>query len=231
MMEISQYVEVEQIYAQTLGGGFRTLTIAAPNSNSGCTSIACALAFRHAAIGQSVLLIDANLRSPTIDQKYNLKRTRWPFNTSALNGHLQPIIPKVTALTANLDGAELIKTHKYIGGLIEHFKHAFDVIIFDTSPLNAINKNNISADTIATLTDATLMVIKGGDTTETELRQARAKLTIKVNLVGAVINDQYNPTLANELIRETNRMSQKFPRLANKLKQLIAQNHFLNIAT
>jgi protein-tyrosine kinase len=231
MTEISQYVEVEQIYAQTLGSGFRTLTIAAPNSSSGCTSIACALAFRHSAIGQSVLLIDANLRSPTIDQKFNLKRTRWPENAVSLNSHLQPLMPRVTALTANLDGAELIKTHKYIGGLIEHFKHSFDVIIFDTSPLNAINKNNISADTIASLTDATLIVIKGGETTETELRQARAKLTTRVNLVGAVINDQHNPKLSDELIRETNRMAHKFPRLANKLKQLIAQSHFLNIAT
>lgn len=231
MKDISQYVEIEQIYAQTLGNGYRSLSIVSPGVGSGCTSIACALAFRHAAVGQSVLLVDANLRSPTIDQRFSLKRSRWPNNVATLESHLQQVAPAIYALTANLDGAVEIKANEYLNALNNHFKDKFDVIIFDTSPLNVVNRNNVPAETVAAQTEATLLIVKGGETTEADLRQAHAKLLDKVNLVGAVINDQNNPRLADELVREADRLSKRLPSVANKLKALIAQNNFLNMAT
>ncbi|MFD2228759.1 hypothetical protein [Alkalimarinus sediminis] len=231
MKDISQYVEIEQIYAQTLGNGYRSLSIVSPGVGSGCTSIASALAFRHAAVGQTVLLVDANLRSPSIDRRFNLNRSRWPSEVPALSTHLQQVAPSIHALTANLDGAVEIKANEYLYELTSHFKEMFDVIIFDTSPLNAVNRNNIPAETIASQTEATLMIVKGGETTEADLRQAHAKLLNKANLVGAVINDQNNPRLADELIREADRLSRLLPRVANKLKAFIAQNNFLNMAT
>lgn len=231
MKDISQYVEIEQIYAQTLGNGYRSLSIVAPGVGSGSTSVACALAFRHAAVGQSVLIIDTNLRSPAIDRRFNLNRSRWPNEVASLSTHLQPVAPSIQALTANLDGAVEIKANEYLNSLNNHFKGMFDVIIFDTSPLNVVNRNNIPAETVAAHTEATLLIIKGGETTEADLRQAHAKLQDKVNLVGAVINDQHNPRLADELIREADRLSKRLPRVANKLKALIAQNSFLNMAT
>ena len=231
MKDISQYVEIEQIYAQTLGNGYRSLSIVSPGVGSGCTSIACALAFRHAAVGQSVLLIDVNLRSPSIDQRFSLKRSRWPTSVATLESHLQQVAPAIYALTANLDGAVEIKANEYLNALNNHFKDKFDVIIFDTSPLNVVNRNNVPAEAVAAQTEATLLIVKGGETTEADLRQAHAKLINKANLVGAVINDQCNPRLADELIRETDRLSNKLPKVANKLKALIAQNNFLNMAT
>lgn len=233
--DISQYAEIEQIYAQTLGQGFRTLTLISPGSGTGCTSIAAALAFRHASVGKSVLLIDLNLRSPALDSYFKISRTRWPRDfiqcPEQLTALLQTVSPGLAVLTANLDGAATIKNRQYLEALITALLCKFDVIIFDTSPLDAMNQNNVPAEALAVLTEATLLILQSCVTTEAALRESRAKLANnKINLVGAVINDQSNPRLADELLREASRLDKRFPRLASKLKQWITQNHFLNMA-
>lgn len=235
LRDISQYAEVEQIYTQTLGQGFRTLSLVAPGAGTGCTSIAAALAFRHASVGKTVLLIDLNLRNPGLDTYFKLPRTRWPEEIEQLPEQLtellQSVSPGVKVLTANLNGAATIKTRQYLEPLFTGFLRTFDAIIFDTSPLDAVNQNNVPAETLAALTEATLLILQSCVTTEAALRESRAKLANnKINLVGAVINDRSNPNLADELIREVSRLDKRCPRLTSKLKQWITQNHFLNMA-
>ncbi len=233
--DISQYAEIEQIYAHTLGAGFQTLSVLSPDPNCGCTRIACALAQRHADAGHSVLIVDVNLRSPALDKNYNLIRTKWPREARLLSellpSLLQTVQRGIKVLTACINSEPTIKTQHYLESLITACQRQFDVIIFDTSPLNVINQHNIPAEMLAALTQASIIVLKGAETTEAAVRQATARLANnKVNLVGAVINDQSNPRLRDELIREASRLDKFFPRLANKLKQWITRNHFLNTA-
>ena len=106
---------------------------------------------------------------------------------------------------------------------LEHY----DVVLFDTSPLNALNRGNIPADQVCGACEGAVLVVLAGVTPTAMVQRAVDKLTrAEANLMGAVFNDRLNPGLASEILRELNRLPNN--RLTEWLKRWCRRSALLN---
>ncbi|MBB1487347.1 hypothetical protein [Oceanospirillum sediminis] len=225
------YVEVEHIYQQLEKKHYRTISVTACHGQSGTSLMAYALSKRYQADGYKVLLVDLNLQHPALDAYLGLPRKAWQADHSSSQCITAPsatgthFLTAPTGKTASLSFRNQSAMHTTLG----HWLEDYDRVILDTSPLNAKNYRNIPSDTVCGETDATLLMIASGKTTQNQLEECCTELQeVKANLVGCIMNDQHHPTLAAELIRETKRLKW-LPPVARKLRSIIDNSSFLNL--
>lgn len=231
MSEFTDYMEIEHVYAQTLGKGMKSLAIASPNSGDGCSTLACALAERHQLAGRKTLLVDMNFYRPSIDKRFDLTRLDWSSEKQSYQKALGHAPSGVALLPASRGKAMDFRTVENTNQLIRQWENEFDAIVIDTSPINSINRQNVPAELICSVAEAAIMVVRSGNTTEGDLLSATHKLRrLETALIGVVMNDVEQPRLADELIREAKRLDKWLPRLSAWLIDKIRANHFLNIA-
>jgi protein-tyrosine kinase len=229
------YLELEAVYARSIGQGMRTLAVCAANSGEGVSMLAEALARRAQAAGRRVLLVEMNLYQPTMANHFGIERQAWlPARSEKGQGAL-PLIHEIQgfgvlpASLAKEASMRLREPHVLEHSLNEWLNH-YDHVIFDTSPLNATNQHNIPAERIAAACEGCLLLVLAGKTTQSAVIQARRRLdAANVRLIGAVVNDCYNPTLAAEMVREVRRLERWVPRMAGWLKRRVMDSPLLNV--
>lgn len=176
---------------------WNTLAITSPGNGAGKSLTAINLAISLAReVDNTVLLVDANLRSPKLDKYFE-------FNSNyGLSDYLledKPLgdmlvhpegIPRFVMLPAGraiANSSEMLSSPK-MQRLVEEVKHRYPsrIVIFDLPPMLE------SSDALAFIpnVDATLMVIEEGRTLEAELRQA-FELMQGNEVIGTVLNKAY----------------------------------------
>jgi len=228
-----EYVELESVYARSIGHGYQVVAITAAEDGVGVSTLVTALAKRSQAGGHRTLIIDLNLQHPNIGQNFDLS----PHFCDLYENENERLIHKVekdnlSVLLAPIDDKNLLKLreHDYFSRQLNRWRADYDVIIIDTSPVNAINRNNIPSELICSACDAAIMVVSAGKSQESGVKHAYSKLkNAHVNVVGTVINDKENPSLANELIRETYRLEKWMPNLMSACRRYIKHSEFLNL--
>ncbi|MBO0347846.1 polysaccharide biosynthesis tyrosine autokinase [Phormidium pseudopriestleyi FRX01] len=183
----------------------KSIVISSTLPAEGKTTISIKLAEAASAMGNRVLLVDADLRRPQIDRRMDLPNV-WGLSnlisTDSLNA--QDSIQQ-SALNQNLyvltagqmppDPARLLSSQR-MKQLIEEFKTSFDLVIFDTPPLGAIS----DAKFLAPHTDGLVMVIGMGKSDRAILREVFDGLKMsRTPILGLVANGvkQYLPTSYN----------------------------------
>jgi polysaccharide biosynthesis transport protein len=170
----------------------RSLVISSSVSGEGKTTIATQLAKAAAAMGQRVLLVDADLRKPSL-QELRIQDSRDGLTdviTDRLN--LMDVVrpmPDETNLYVLLSGLLPLDPTSLLGSqkmqmLMESCQSNFDLIIYDTAPLNF-------ADSLLLVpqTDGLLLVARLGDVHRETLRNAVRLLdTSQVPVLGLVVN-------------------------------------------
>jgi protein-tyrosine kinase len=231
------YHELEAIYARTLGQGMRSLAVCAAKSGEGVTTLVEALAQRSRVTGRRVLLVEMNLYQPTLAAHFGVERQAWLPSGGKLSVeqaalpiiHQQGglgILPASLAREASMRLRDPEVLASSLQGWLEHYDH----VLFDTSPLTATNQNNIPAEQVCAACDGCVLIVLAGRTSETAVRQAMRHLQVaNARLVGAVLNDLVNPSLAHELLRETWRLERRAPRLAAWLRTKISASGLLNV--
>jgi protein-tyrosine kinase len=173
--------------------GMSTLAVTGPEFASGVTTTAANLAIAIALdVNQTVLLVDLNLRSPAIHQKFGFQPKAGIDDY--LRGEAQlkdclvtPGQPRLVILPARApkgEFAEIISSPRMTALANElQSRYADRVIIYDTPPLLA------SGDTLGFLpnVDAVLLVARSGKTTKTELEKSAHLLGNKA-IVGTLLN-------------------------------------------
>lgn len=226
------YLEVEQIYGNTVGRGMRSLAVTSSNPGEGCSTIAYAISKRSEADGKHTLLVEVNLLHPELGDLSGHLHTDWlPNPSSADTCIMHDDESEIDILPAPCDtDAIMFRNHSNMNKLLQYWLERYDVVIFDTSPVLAINRNNIPAEAICGMVDGTVMAVMAGATRQTDLQAAVDKLRHhEASLVGFVFNDLYNPRLADELVRETRRLDKWFPNAMERLRQYVRKSSFLNI--
>ena len=142
--------------------------------------------------GDRVLLIDADLRRPSIHRLFNLDNTRGLTNMivgtddagepQVINEHLSVI----TSGPIPPNPSELLGSRKFIA-LIERFKGDYDKIVIDTPPISSVTDALVVSKS---LESGVIYVIHGGVTTKEMVRHARELLDgINARILGAVLNN------------------------------------------
>lgn len=110
---------------------------------------------------------------------------------------------------------------------LERLGKNFDALVIDCAPLGAQHQGTkanqiVPADLIATAVDATILMVLAGKTKAPHLKSAMhllAQQGIKPHAI--VMNNQYNPSLGQELIRESKRIHKILPKASEWLTQKI----------
>ncbi|MBD1812730.1 polysaccharide biosynthesis tyrosine autokinase [Microcoleus vaginatus DQ-U2] len=181
------------IHLLSAGTAIRSLLVGSAVAGDGKSTVALHLAATAAAVGQRVLLVDADLRCPQLHAKLGLPNVRGlgdAISTDlSLNDAIQraPNQENLFVLTAGQIAPDPIKllSSKKMQYLMEQFQAFFDLVIYDTPPLAGLADTHL----IAAHTDATIMVVQIGQTDRSQVRKVLEELKISgASVLGIVAN-------------------------------------------
>ncbi|OCQ92138.1 capsular biosynthesis protein [Oscillatoriales cyanobacterium USR001] len=181
------------IYLMSSGRTIRSLLICSPVAGDGKSTVALHLAQTAAAVGQRVLLVDADLRYPQLHLKLGLPNIRGLSDAISsdlsLNDAIQrsPLEDNLFVLTAGHIPSDPIKllSSKKMQYLMEQFQAFFDLVIYDTPPLVGLADGHL----LGAHTDGTMMVMQLGQTDRSQVSKALDELKISgASLLGIVAN-------------------------------------------
>lgn len=174
----------------------RTLAVTSAQAGEGKTTSAGKLALEFAELGRKTLLIDSDLRRPTLHRK--LTNPKQEGFTAVLAGEKgidevlvasdHPNLTYMTALPMPPDPAALLGSTKF-DELIANLLERFESVVFDAPPMLGLS----DAPTIAAHTDAVLIVIDAESGNRGAVKTALGRLgMVKANVIGAVLT-KFNP--------------------------------------
>lgn len=171
----------------------RTLTVTSAGPGSGKSVISANLAAAFASDGKKVILVDADMRRPTVHKVLKKPNGRGLSHlltdrTLALTDVIQHSdIPNLYYISCGVippNPAELLASEGMVR-VIEELQTMFDLIIFDNPPVLSVT----DAQIMAARTDGTIVIIPYGQAGKEEVKKA-AKLLEQVHahVLGAVLN-------------------------------------------
>lgn len=172
----------------------KSITVTSTGPGEGKSTTIANLAVVFAQQGKKVLLIDADMRKPTVHYTLQLPNTIGLTNILTKQVSLKDAVREtdVEGLFAVTSGpippnpAELLGSAS-MEQLIAEITDLFDLVLFDTPPLLVVTDAQILADK----TDGTILVISSGKTDREQAMKAKSMLnSTKGKLLGAVLNNK-----------------------------------------
>ncbi|MGF1934403.1 MAG: GumC family protein [Nostoc sp. ChiQUE02] len=173
----------------------RSIVISSAMAGDGKSTVALHLAQIATAMGQRVLLVDADLRKPTIHDLSDLNNLWGLSNLISTNlpmGEVMRQLPSMNQLSVITAGpippdpTKLLSSQK-MKQLMADFHNSFDLVIYDVPPLVGL----ADASLIAPHTDGLLIVVRIHKTNSSILKVALDNLKIsRLNILGIVGNGQ-----------------------------------------
>jgi len=167
------------------------VTSARPQEGKTTTSINTAIVL--AQKGVRVLLVDADLRRPSIHKTLGMGPRSGLSNVLTGSATLQqtittsPILPNLFIMPAGTpppNPAELLASSN-MRDLLAELRQQFDHIVIDTPPTLSVT----DAVVLSPRADATILVIRSGQTTKQALRRSRDILTqVNAHVAGVLLN-------------------------------------------
>jgi capsular exopolysaccharide synthesis family protein len=170
----------------------KTIVVTSSEPNDGKSTTAANLAIVLAQEEKKVLLVDADLRKPSV---------HYAFNLSNIHGLTSVLTKKIdfkkTILNSNVSNLDILTSgpippnpsellnSKAIEAAIDELKQIYDYIIFDTPPVLVVPDSQI----VANKCDGVIMVVASGKTNKQSAVKAK-DLLMKANtsLLGVVLN-------------------------------------------
>lgn len=144
--------------------------------------------------GKKVLLVDADLRKPTMHYTFGLQNTVGLTNVLTKQTLLEDAVAKtgVENLSALSSGPIPPNPAELLGSLsmkefLAHAQEQFDYVLFDTPPVLAVT----DAQVLANQCDGVVLVVDSGRTEIEGAQKAKELLqSAKAKLLGVVLNNQ-----------------------------------------
>jgi non-specific protein-tyrosine kinase len=170
----------------------QVLVVTSPNAGDGKSTTAANLAVTMASAGKRVVLVDADLRKPSLHQIFNLEN-RVGITSALLSGNgarscVQPSgFDNLSLLTSGPlppNPSELLSSPR-MRDLVETLRQEADMVILDSPPALVVT----DATLLAALADGAILVAEAGRTRSAALRRAVDGLSRATDrLLGVVLN-------------------------------------------
>lgn len=164
------------------------VTSAVPGEGKTTTAINLALILAEG--GEKVMLVEADLRRPTISEYLDLNPATGLTTTLIGRTTLAEAVQEVGALDVLTSGrrppnpAELVKSQA-MRALIEQLRKSYSYVLIDAPPLLPVT----DASLLAAASDGVILVTRYGDTKEVELAAAITRIkSVNGKVVGSILN-------------------------------------------
>jgi capsular exopolysaccharide synthesis family protein len=171
----------------------KSVLVTSANPSEGKSTTAAYLAISHAQQGKKTLLIDGDLRRPSIHRRFDLPsgsglsnillgETNWRDVVLPVPGTMN--LEVIPAGPASRRAADIVGAS--IGDLLEEISREYDLVILDAPPLLGFAEPL----QMATGVDGVLIVARAGETNRKSLASVVSTLTrLRANVIGMVLNE------------------------------------------
>ena len=170
----------------------KTIVITSSIRGEGKSTITQNLAYILSQDESKVLIIDCNLRNPSMHLMFSIENNVGLTDVLSGSCELEKAIKNIEeSLFLITAGSIIDRPSEMLGSdamkeLLESVSNNFDYIIIDTSSILVVSDTLL----LATQTDATIMVVNAKKTTTNVLKQGYGQLMkAKANVIGAVLNN------------------------------------------
>ncbi len=169
----------------------KQIVISSPMMGEGKSTTAINMAIAFSQLGCRVLIIDADLRKPSVHKKLKIQNTD---GLSSVLVNLCPLEKAVEKVNANLDvltsgplppnPSELLGSEN-MTALLKEVENKYDYVFIDTPPINLVS----DALVLAPKTNGVVLVVRDRETTHEEMKRALNGVEFaNTHLLGIILN-------------------------------------------
>jgi len=169
-----------------------SILVTSAQPGEGKTTVAVNLAFSLAQLGQPVLLVDADMRRPSIQKYFPQRGSRLSSYLAGQGAWQQMVFPtSVRGLSVMHCGpvpenpSELLSSDR-MRAMLQESMATYRFVILDSPPL----LNRADSRILGSMVGATILVVKGGETPRQVVQYAESQArSVGTNLIGVVLNN------------------------------------------
>ena len=170
----------------------KTILVTSSITKEGKTNISSNLAVSFALAGKRTLLVDADMRKPRVNKVFGLDRDGGLCSIIVGDKTFDEVVRRdvshgldvLTSGSIPVNPAELLESQRFIK-VLEDLKSVYDIIIFDSPPLNPVN----DAVSIASNVDGVVLVVNIDVTPRDIFKMSSKRLTNPtINFLGPIVN-------------------------------------------
>lgn len=170
----------------------KIICITSSKKDEGKTTVLSNLGVSFAKIDKKVLLIDADLRNPSISKMFDTSNTQGLMDILLGKRNIQDCVKKtkqenlyiLTGGTIPPNPAEVLSSKK-MSEFIESIKDEYDYIFIDSPPVGVVSDASI----ISTYSDGVIFVVGANEVDSNLAKIAKERLdSVKANIVGVILN-------------------------------------------
>ena len=171
----------------------RTILVTSASPGDGKSTVVANTAVVFAQEGKRVLLIDGDMRKPTVHYTFHLTNTIGLSNLLTRQTTLSEAVK-----ASDIDGLDIITCgpippnpaellgSRTMDKLLEEMKSEYDIILFDAPPVLSVT----DAQILSNKCDGTVLVLSAGQTEkEGIIKTKEALVASQANIIGAVLNN------------------------------------------
>lgn len=166
--------------------------VTSPTANNGKTINSVNLAISYAQMGKKTLIIDSDMRNPTMHRMFNI-----PLK-DGLSEILAGITDSISVTSTDIENlsvlpsgqippnpAELLGSDR-MNKLLDFVKEHFDCVFIDSPPVNIVTDATIFASNVT----GYILIIKSGVTEREDIKYSVSTLEqVNANILGFILND------------------------------------------
>jgi polysaccharide biosynthesis transport protein len=169
-----------------------SILVTSAQPGEGKTTVAVNLAFSLAQLGQPVLLVDADMRRPSIQKYFPQRGSRLSAYLAGQGAWQQMVYPTSISRLYVLhcgpvpeNPSELLSSDR-MRALMQESMATYRFVILDSPPI----LNRADSRILGSMVGATILVVKGGDTPRQVVQYAESQArSVGANLIGVVLNN------------------------------------------
>jgi tyrosine-protein kinase Etk/Wzc len=178
----------------------RTVAVTSSTKGEGKTFTACNLALVHTSFGSNTLLIDSDIRAPSVQRFFGLP-FEGPGLSEVLSDSADPAstwhrlsvdesnkrhLTVMPAGRSDESAAGLLQAPETLANVLAIARREFDLVVVDTPPLSMISDSAV----VAAAVDAVIFVVRSGTSSPAVLETSLQRLSrANQNVLGIVLND------------------------------------------
>ena len=171
----------------------QTILFTSASPGEGKSTVAANTAVVFAQEGKRVLLVDADMRKPTVHYTFHMTNTLGLSNLLTRQASLTEVVKEseierlhvITCGPIPPNPAELLGS-RTMNKVIEEMKEHYDIILFDAPPVLSVTDGQI----LSNKCEGSVLVMSAGQTEKENIVKAKeALVSSQANIIGAVLNN------------------------------------------